>query len=132
MSLQLFGSREADQMCQSLFYPIFFQQQDIWFIQNCVNRFIKKAVYEEIVLNNTVFKETTKDDVLFNELKDVIQKLVNRLPQRQKEIFRLSRISGLSYKEIASQLEISENTVDTQIRRSLDYLRKEYERYFNR
>ena len=132
MSLQLFGSREADQMCQSLFYPIFFQQQDIWFIQNCVNRFIKKAVYEEIVLNNTVFKETTKDDVLFNELKDVIQKLVNRLPQRQKEIFRLSRISGLSYKEIARQLEISENTVDTQIRRSLDYLRKEYERYFNR
>jgi len=92
----------------------------------------RKAVYEEIVLNETVFKETTKDDVLFNELRDVIQQLVNRLPQRQKEIFGLSRFSGLSYKEIAQKLGITENTVDTQIRRSLAYLRKEYERYYNR
>lgn len=89
-----------------------------------------KAAFKEIACQRTSFRETTKDEVLFKELSDVIQKLINQLPARQKEIFRLSRDTGLSYKEIAKKLDISENTVDTQIRRALNSLRKEYERYY--
>jgi DNA-binding CsgD family transcriptional regulator len=32
-------------------------------------------------------------------------------------------MEGLSYKEIAQKLEITENTVDTQIKHALDFLR---------
>jgi len=56
---------------------------------------------------------------------ETIEKLIDSLPDRRKEIFRLSRDKGLTYKEIALQLQISENTVDTQIRNVLDYLREE-------
>lgn len=89
-----------------------------------------KAVFEELSFRNTGFGETTKDEVLYKELSDILHKLIQQLPPRQKEIFHLSRDSGLTYREIAAELGISENTVDTQIRRALDFLRKEYEMYF--
>ena len=92
----------------------------------------RQVAFEEIARNETSYRETTKDEVLFNELTTILRKLIDLLPPKQKEIFRMSRDSGLSYKEISAKLGISENTVDTQIRRSLDFLRKEYEIYFNR
>ncbi len=60
---------------------------------------------------------------------DVVEKLLNlieQIPERRREIFCLSRFSGLSYKEIAQQLNITENTVDSQIRNALAFLRKEF------
>jgi len=93
-------------------------------------RVYRKAAFIEIAGSGTDFSETTKDEVLFKELTDVLQKLTGQLPPRQREIFQLSRDSGLSYKEIALKLGITENTVDTQIRRTLNYLRSEFERYF--
>jgi RNA polymerase sigma-70 factor (ECF subfamily) len=55
-----------------------------------------------------------------------LQKLINEIPERRREIFRLSRFEGLSYKQIAERLNISENTVDSQIRNALAFLRKEF------
>jgi RNA polymerase sigma-70 factor (ECF subfamily) len=90
----------------------------------------RKAAFREIAGGEAGFREITRDEVLFKELSDIIQKLIEQLPPRRKEIFRLSRDSGLSYKEIAIRLDITENTVDTQIRRAIDYLQKEYEMYY--
>lgn len=55
-----------------------------------------------------------------------LQKLINKIPERRREIFLLSRFEGLSYKQIAERLNISENTVDSQIRNALAFLRKEF------
>ena len=52
--------------------------------------------------------------------------LIDQLPDRRKEIFSLSRFEGMSYKQIAERLNISENTVDSQIRNALAFLRKEF------
>ena len=98
--------------------------------QDLRNTVYRKAAFDEIAGNESGFREVTKDEVLFKELSGVLNKLIDQLPARQKEIFRMSRDSGLSYKEIALKLGITENTVDTQIRRALGHLRKEYERYF--
>jgi len=94
------------------------------------NKVYRKAAFEEISNTEISYKEITKDEVLFHELYDYLQRLIEKLPPRQKEIFRLSRDSRLTYKEIALHLGISENTVDTQIRRALVYMRKEYESYY--
>ncbi|BDD08840.1 RNA polymerase sigma-70 factor [Fulvitalea axinellae] len=51
----------------------------------------------------------------FSELRDAIDSLVEMLPPRRKLIFKMSRYEGLSYREIAKKLEISENTVQNQI-----------------
>lgn len=63
------------------------------------------------------------------ELRENLIKKIDELPEQCKEIFKLSRFEHLKYKEIAEKLSISENTVDTQIRRALRRLREELKYY---
>lgn len=59
-----------------------------------------------------------------NELARAIQEAIDRLPDRRKTIFLLSREHELTYQEIADVLEISVKTVETQMGRSLKMLRE--------
>jgi RNA polymerase sigma-70 factor (ECF subfamily) len=59
------------------------------------------------------------------ELNATVNELLSRIPERRRLIFKMSRDLKLSYKQIAQKLQISENTVDTQIRNVLRFLRKE-------
>ena len=44
-------------------------------------------------------------------------------------VYKLSRMEGLTYNEIAEVLEISPKTVETHMSRALDYLRKRLKKY---
>jgi len=59
------------------------------------------------------------------ELQDWFNMLLRKLPPKRREIFEMSRFEDLSYREIASKLNVSENTVDTQIRRTLSFFRQQ-------
>jgi len=50
---------------------------------------------------------------------------IDQLPEQRRIIFLLSNRDGLKYKDIATQLKISVNTVKTQIRLAYQFLRKE-------
>ena len=63
-------------------------------------------------------------DDSMEKLKAKLKLAIALFPERQREIFIMSRTYHLTYKEIAEKLGISENTVDTSIRRSLNALRK--------
>ncbi|TWF40725.1 RNA polymerase sigma-70 factor (ECF subfamily) [Chitinophaga polysaccharea] len=52
---------------------------------------------------------------------------IGRLPVQRQRIFLLSNRDDLKYKDIADQLNISVNTVKTQIKLAYQYLRKECE-----
>lgn len=91
----------------------------------------KKAVFDHFVINSIDLNEATKDDVLYNELLSFLESVIERLPERQREIFKLSRFSGLTYRQIADNLNITENTVDTQIRRALEFIRDKYKTHYN-
>lgn len=58
-----------------------------------------------------------------NDLKIIIEKEIQALPPRMREAFELSRKNRLSYKEIAMIMDVSEQTVSTQIKRALRVLR---------
>ncbi len=51
-----------------------------------------------------------------HELQDVLNSSIEKLPKKCKIIFKMIRFNGLKYKEVASILNISVNTVDTQMR----------------
>jgi RNA polymerase sigma-70 factor (family 1) len=76
------------------------------------------AEYAEILENDT------EKSINFAELEKTIKNLLEMVPERRRQIFLLSREDGLTYKEIARKLDISENTVDTQIRKTLDFFRQ--------
>ena len=58
-----------------------------------------------------------------NETEALIRKAINSLPKRCRDIFILSRMDGLKYKEISERLGISVNTVECQMSIALKKLR---------
>jgi RNA polymerase sigma-70 factor (ECF subfamily) len=58
-----------------------------------------------------------------NELKAYIEKEIQALPPKMKLIFEMSRKENLSHKEIAEQLNISENNVSKQVNNALRVLK---------
>ncbi len=58
------------------------------------------------------------------EFTALIQKEIDALPPRMREVFKLSREEGLSHKQIAEQLGTSETTVAKQMTNVLKVLRK--------
>jgi RNA polymerase sigma-70 factor (ECF subfamily) len=91
----------------------------------------RNAAFEQITTDLNIFSEAEKDEVLFREMTEIINRIIDQLPPQRRMIFRLSRFYQLTYRTIAEKLSITENTVDTQIRRALDYIRKEYQKAFN-
>jgi RNA polymerase sigma-70 factor (ECF subfamily) len=65
-----------------------------------------------------------------SELRCAIERSMQKLSPRCREIFELSRLNGLSNKEIADHLGISIRTVELQICNSLKILRKGLSEYF--
>ena len=63
------------------------------------------------------------------EAKDLHEKLeefVTQLPNRQREVFELSRKKGLSHHEIAEKLNLSSHTVNNHLVQALKTIRKRY------
>ncbi|ODT56383.1 MAG: hypothetical protein BGP01_03085 [Paludibacter sp. 47-17] len=65
-----------------------------------------------------------EEDIDYRMIQQKYTELVDQLPSKRKEIFKLSRDSGLSNKEIASQKGISEKTVEDHLTKSLSFLRR--------
>lgn len=59
------------------------------------------------------------------EMAGRIEKVINSLPEKRREIFRLSREEGLTYLQIAKQLGISVKTVENQMGLALKSLREQ-------
>ena len=57
-------------------------------------------------------------------------KAINQLPEQRRKIFTMSAMEGLKYLEIAAQMNISINTVKTQIRKAYLTLRQNREILF--
>lgn len=64
-----------------------------------------------------------------DELQERIGRALLELPEKRREIFELSRFEGLKYHEIAEKLDISIKTVETQMTRSLEFMRKYLKEY---
>lgn len=62
------------------------------------------------------------EEIEYRDIKEKVDQLINTLPERQKEIFILSRTEGLSHKEIAEKLGINTKTVTYHITLAVKYL----------
>lgn len=71
--------------------------------------------------------ENLEDRIRETELEYMVSQIVDQLPPQCKRIYTMSRVSGLSNREIAEQLEISKRTVETQISNALKVLREKLE-----
>lgn len=88
----------------------------------------QEKMKEQILVQAVDYSNNTKEEVLFNDLRQMIQQAMQRLTPRQREIFAMSRERQMSHKEIAEALGISVNTVQESISISLRTLRSYLEK----
>lgn len=69
------------------------------------------------------------EQMSFPDVEKDVMEAINSLPPKCKEIFYLCRFELLTYNQISERLNISVNTVKTQISRSLDSLRPLLKKY---
>ena len=67
--------------------------------------------------------------MVHKELSHQIELAIAALPERCRQVFLLSRMQRLSYMEIAQEMQISHNTVETQIVKALKILRLKLKDY---
>ena len=60
-----------------------------------------------------------------DEVEKHIYRAINNLPERCREIFVMSKLKGMKYREIAESLGLSQNTVEGQMAIALKKLREE-------
>jgi len=72
---------------------------------------------------------TPVEELNAKELNALIERTVNDLPVRTREIFRLNRYQGLKYTEIAEKLSISVKTVEANMGKALKLFRKNLDEY---
>lgn len=69
------------------------------------------------------------DWLAYKELEKRFREVLDTLPQQMKQIFTLSRLEGMKYKEISAAMNISVKTVETQMTRALKRLRTDLKDY---
>lgn len=81
--------------------------------------------HSEWVLNTKISTLTACDPIFLfsDEIQHIIDETLNKLPKKTKQIFLLSRIDGLTYKEIAAKTNLSQKSIEFHISKALQLLR---------
>lgn len=131
---------DSRDIVQELFAHLWHNRQDLQIqsnvsaylyaiVRNKVFRFISRKGLESSYISSiheSVNSGTCQTDHKVREglMKEMIEREINALPAKMRQIFIMSRKEGLSHKEIAEQLDIAEPTVKKQVNNALKILRK--------
>ena len=88
-------------------------------------------IREEMEMLDVIFTDDSQPlgTLLEQELEEQISHCISLLPKECRKVFEKSRFEGLSYKEIASELKISTNTVKYHIKQALSILHSNLDVY---
>jgi len=98
-------------------------------VQNaCINKLQHekvKAEYRSAAAYELKMLYTSESDSLQQaELADAIRKEVEKLPKKNREVFKLRFFNGLNTKEVCDKLGVNERTVESHVRNAFKMLRK--------
>jgi RNA polymerase sigma-70 factor (ECF subfamily) len=104
-------------------------------VRNACLKKMEKAAREKAIdpLESSEMERAGKaqDPAQFKDLQTAIQTSIESLPERCRLIFKLSRFGGLTYTEIAKELELSVKTVENQMSKALQTLRHDLKHHFS-
>ncbi len=148
-SLCVFASRilqndeEAEELVQDFFVKFWEKREQIsidsslksYLFRSVKNLCLNNLKHEQIKIQHarTVIAEAENkefsDQFIEVDLQKDIEKSIAELPEKRREIFRLSREEGLKYREIADRLNISVKTVEAQMGLAIKSLREKLKKY---
>ena len=134
----------AEDMVQEIFMKLWIKREQLPGVENFRNYLfivarnhifneLKKRSTDILFTNHLLgyfhdIKETPEKKLLLKETEQIIDQVIERLPQQQKMIYRLSREEGLSRNEMAERLGIAPNTVRNHLAKALEMIRHELQR----
>lgn len=128
--VKVWAKRETLEIASSVRNYLFFAVRN-----QCINLLEHEKVEKRHSRQTQLDSLTDRDlEPYFMEvdLRRKIEQSIELLPEKRREIFRLSREEGLKYQEIANRLKISVKTVEAQMGIALKQLRemlKDYRDY---
>ena len=134
----------SEEVVQDLFCKIWFRRSEL-VINTSLKNYLLRATINH-ALNTVKRKEVDRkyvdyigfkveeaysdtDDLVQQELQRRISQGISSLPERRREIFEMSRFEGLRYEEIADRMKIKVKTVESQMVKALEFLRKYLHEY---
>lgn len=95
-----------------------------------IRKKVRESEFVEYLKSLQEVGEESVDIALeYKELTDKLERILNELPQRQKEVYLMHRVEGLKYNEIAERLNISVNTIENHMSRALKTIRQKLGNY---
>lgn len=130
---------EAEEIAQEVFVRVWLRRFDLkedlsfssyifMIAKNALIDLIRKKQKETDFYKNNppsieMYSAPSDDSMEYNELAAIIDRSIDDLPQKRKQIYLLSRDEGLTYKQISEKLNISIKTVETHMRLALQQLK---------
>lgn len=87
---------------------------------------IRQKLKEMEIYSETPYSLT---ELYMKEINELLQQCMEKLPEKCRIIFMMSRYQGMKNKEIAAELGISVRTVDAQIYHALKIIKEELKEY---
>ncbi len=86
--------------------------------------FIENSEEYDLFETLKVYEETIEDKMIIAQIHNDVQRLVEYLPEEQKEVLKMRHYKDMSFKDIAEQTNVSINTALGRMRYALINLRK--------
>lgn len=103
------------------------KNQALTYIKRNLNHPVEITSY---IQSNLIEYREPENLLIAAELAETIENAVSMLPDKCQAIFRMVREDGLSYKQVATLLDISPKTVDNQMNIALKRMRKIIQAYY--
>lgn len=92
---------------------------------NAISKHGKKEIFiKDSWLELKEIEMEERDSLLYSELKEIVNQLINQLPEQCQRVFKMNRFDEKTYKEIAEELGITVKAVEGNMSRALHKLRE--------
>jgi RNA polymerase sigma factor (sigma-70 family) len=86
-------------------------------------------IMEQVIYGAQKFNLDTENELQQQEYERLLQEAIEQLPPQRKLIFKLCKIEGKSYDEVAAQMGISAGTINDHIVKGTKSVREYLRRY---
>lgn len=136
---KIVGCRDsAEDIVQDVFIKIFINREQLkedlsiesWLYVLCKNAALNHLRRQKHTIaleaDDMIYSGLECDDDLYaKEIRRIVMQQFVEMPDKRREVFRLSRFEGKTNKEISTEMDISEKTVERHITLALSKLRKD-------
>ena len=133
------NKEESEEITQEVFVKLWNKRNDLkpdlsfssflfMIAKNAVIDLLRKKKKEVFLREDFIkdIKDSNKsyDNLEYLELKKIVENSIQELPEKRKNIYVLSRDEGMTYRQIAEELNISVKTVESHMRLALKQLKQ--------